>query len=1052
VGERGRFAVIEVLEEGAPITRHFPRFGKVVVLVALVLALAGLPAFAGSPNIVISQVYGGGGNSGATYKSDFIELFNRGATPVNVAGWSVQYASAAGSSWSVTNLSGTIQPGQYYLVQESAGAGGTTNLPTPDATGSINMSATAGNVALVNITTAQSGTCPTGSQIVDFVGFGTTANCYEGGGPAPAPSNTTAVLRAAGGCTDTDSNSGDFTAGVPVPRNSASPRNVCSASTPPSGVGSANPLAIQVGESSTLAMTVTPGGNPVSTGLVVICDLTAIGGGASQMFYDDGTHGDVTTGDNVFSFFTGVGGGTTSGAKTLPCTITDTQSRTANTNITLQVVTLTKIHDIQGPGNSSPFNTQTVSTRGVVTALLSNAFFIEEPDAGWDADPNTSEGLYIYAAPVGLARGDLVTVKGVVQEYSPATEPLQPTTTELGGVSVTSKFSSGNPLPSVVTIYTGDTNPAGGFYQLEKYEAMRVQASPSITVVGPTGGTVDEANATSTSSGWFWGVVTGIARPFRETGANVLDPLTACVGPCVVGSVPRFDGNPERFDIGTRQQVGGTSLDVRAGDVVTGLVGPLLFTTSAGYRAWQIFPDPGTGVVSTPGPDATAAPAANGREFTVASFNMERFFDTVDNPAMDNSYEAILTPTAFANRLNKASLAIRNYIRYPDILAVAEVENLTTLQAIATKINTDAVAASDPNPQYVAYLQNGTDIAVGFLVKSAIVAGSTPRVSVSAVVAENAGELFTNPDSTTELLNDRPPLRLMATIHHANGASFPMTVIAIHQKALASIDSTSPGSNGWSTVGARNRVKRQKQARSLAALINARQVADPTERIIVAGDLNAFEFNDGYTDVTNITTGAAPQTADINVILGNGPVIYTTPPLTDLISFTTSQRYSYSDYGSAQNLDHLMVNSALQSATVTQRLEHARIDADFSETDRNDQNSARRLSDHDPLVGYFEVPAFATTDLSASFTFLPENPTDAMPISFTASASGGTAPYTYTWDLAGGAATGQEVTWWFRAGTQTVTLSVTDAVGAKATSTHVIEVAALARRHLGRSR
>ena len=75
-----------------------------------------------------------------------------------------------------------------------------------------------------------------------------------------------------------------------------------------------------------------------------------------------------------------------------------------------------------------------------------------------------------------------------------------------------------------------------------------------------------------------------------------------------------------------------------------------------------------------------------------------------------------------------------------------------------------------------------------------------------------------------------------------------------------------------------------------------------------------------------------------------------------------------------------------------------------------------------------------------------------MPITFTASASGGTAPYTYTWDLAGGAATGQEVTWWFRAGTQTVALSVADAVGVKATSTHVIEVAALARRHLSRSR
>src|SRR5437588_6675285 len=89
-----------------------------------------------STGVVISQVYGGGGNSGATLKNDFIELFNRGATAVNVTGWSVQYAPATGTTtWSTTNLVGvTIQPGQYYLVQEAAGTGGTTNLPTPDAT------------------------------------------------------------------------------------------------------------------------------------------------------------------------------------------------------------------------------------------------------------------------------------------------------------------------------------------------------------------------------------------------------------------------------------------------------------------------------------------------------------------------------------------------------------------------------------------------------------------------------------------------------------------------------------------------------------------------------------------------------------------------------------------------------------------------------------------------------------------------------------------------------------------------------------------------------
>ncbi|MDQ5859251.1 MAG: lamin tail domain-containing protein, partial [Acidobacteriota bacterium] len=96
-------------------------------------------AHAVSPNLVISQVYGGGGNSGATLKNDFIELFNRGTTTVSVATWSVQYASSAGSSWARTNLTGSIAPGQYYLVQQAQGAGGTVNLPTPDATGTTAM-------------------------------------------------------------------------------------------------------------------------------------------------------------------------------------------------------------------------------------------------------------------------------------------------------------------------------------------------------------------------------------------------------------------------------------------------------------------------------------------------------------------------------------------------------------------------------------------------------------------------------------------------------------------------------------------------------------------------------------------------------------------------------------------------------------------------------------------------------------------------------------------------------------------------------------------------
>lgn len=177
-------------------------------------------------HIVISQVYGGGGNSGATYTNDFIELFNSTASTLDLTGWSVQYASSTGSSWAVTNLSGSIAPGSYYLVQEAQGSGGTTPLPAPDAAGTIALSGTNGKVALVSDITALTGTCPAGGTVVDFVGFG-SANCFEGTGATPALSNTTAALRNNNGCTDADDNVADFTIGAPSPRNSASPTNVC---------------------------------------------------------------------------------------------------------------------------------------------------------------------------------------------------------------------------------------------------------------------------------------------------------------------------------------------------------------------------------------------------------------------------------------------------------------------------------------------------------------------------------------------------------------------------------------------------------------------------------------------------------------------------------------------------------------------------------------------------------------------------------------------------------------------------------------------------------
>ena len=175
-----------------------------------------------SPQVVISQVYGGGGNSGATYKNDFVELYNAGTAAVSLNGWSVQYTSAAGTTWSNrTNLTGMIAPGGYYVVREGAGAAGTLAVPANDS-GNIAMSATAGKVALVSSTTALAGACPLAdATVVDFVGFGrgtSGANCFEGSGAAPTLSNTTAALRKIDGAQDTNDNAVDFATGAPNPR------------------------------------------------------------------------------------------------------------------------------------------------------------------------------------------------------------------------------------------------------------------------------------------------------------------------------------------------------------------------------------------------------------------------------------------------------------------------------------------------------------------------------------------------------------------------------------------------------------------------------------------------------------------------------------------------------------------------------------------------------------------------------------------------------------------------------------------------------------------
>ncbi|MGD9679264.1 MAG: InlB B-repeat-containing protein [Vulcanibacillus sp.] len=159
-------------------------------------------------SLMIYEVYGGGGNTGAYYKNDYVVLYNSTDAAIDLSGYSIQYASATGTSWLKLNLTGSIAAKAYYLIQLAAGAGGVALPVTPNATGTIAMSATAGKVALVNTQIALTGATPTGASIVDLVGFGSTATAFEGTGPAPAPSNTTSIRRKT--LVDGNDNASDF--------------------------------------------------------------------------------------------------------------------------------------------------------------------------------------------------------------------------------------------------------------------------------------------------------------------------------------------------------------------------------------------------------------------------------------------------------------------------------------------------------------------------------------------------------------------------------------------------------------------------------------------------------------------------------------------------------------------------------------------------------------------------------------------------------------------------------------------------------------------------
>lgn len=605
------------------------------------------------------------------------------------------------------------------------------------------------------------------------------------------------------------------------------------------------------------------------------------------------------------------------------------------------------IDQVQGEGDISPVVGQRVKLTGVVTARTRTGFFLQTPDDKADANKNTSEGIFVFTRtepPTEADLANLVSVTGTIEEFKRESDVLASTITELSMRADRDEIkvlSPGSVLPKPVVLTSGDFM-SNTIDSLERFEGMRVQID-EMTVSGPTGGRVNVKTFSSVTDGTFWGVVKPLPRPFRAPGRDVREFASAAAKAQYQKAYPKaaiFDSNPDILRVDCDEQIPAVGQKTVAPDCevpamadVKNLVGVLHY----GYSKYTVLVD----ISSRPGlSTATRAnplPVPTDRQLVVAGMNIENFFDDQDDPGIK---EDVVEKEAFERRIAKISRGIREFMQMPDVIGVVEAENLNALKRLASKINSDAVAAGKADPKYEAFLVEGNDgrgIDNGFLVK-------TSRLKVIETKQLGKDEKFKNPATKEdEFLNDRPPLMLRASIEDTKaGRPFEFTVIVNHLKSYRGYDDPKQMENV--------RLKKKLQAEYLAKLVQSRQLADPKERMILIGDFNSFQFGDGILDQIGTIIGK-PSGKD-EVAMPSDDLV--NPDLIDLVNaINPTQRYSFIFDGNAQVLDHVIITENLRKHT--RGFGYARINADYPESYRGDTGRLERFSDHDPAVVFFSL-------------------------------------------------------------------------------------------------
>jgi len=895
-----------------------------VVLVSMVMALMplGQPAAAVSTTVVISQLYGGGGNSGAQFTNDFVELFNRGGASIDLSSWSLQYTSATGtgnfgsSANLITPLAGSLAPGHYLLIQEAAGATPAAALPAPDVTDAtpINMSATGGKVALVNTTTplgCNGGSMPCSSAalaaIVDLIGYD-GANFFEGA-PAPTLSNMTAALRKNGGCTDTDNNSTDFEALAPAPRNTSSPLHFCTGDNAPA-VTATSPLnnAADVSFNANIGITFSEPVDVSNAWYTISCGTSgshtaAQSGGPTTFSLDPAV-------DFAFSESCTV--------TVLASEVTDQDTVDPPNNMLGDYVFSftteatppppTFIHDIQGAAHISPLVGQTFgNVPGIVTAKRSNGFNLQDPNP--DSDPATSEAIFVFtsSAPTTVSVGDAVRVRATVSEFRPGgATSANLTTTELVSPKVT-VLSHGNPLPPATVIGNGGRMPPTAIIEDDATSTGNVETS----------GVFDPANDGLDFYESLEGMLVQINDPVIVGPTNSFNEIPVLpedgtwAGPRTAhgGILYSYaDGNPERIivDDGIVPIPQGLNVGDHFAGSVIGVV-----DYNFGLFMVELTQSP----IRVPGTltkETTVLPTVN--ELTAATFNVQNL-DPGDGSAKFN---------------NLASLIVNN-MKSPDLIAVEEVQDnngaidngvvdpAVTISTLITAITNaggptysyrqinpvNDQDGGEPGGNIRQIFMFRTDRGLSFVDRP----GGDSTTPTTVTSASGTPQLSFSPGridpANTAWNSSRKPL---AAEFQFDGQR--LFVIANH---FNSKGGDQPLTGRFQPPTRSSEVQRHQQATIEAGFVQQIRAIDPNANIVVLGDLNDFEFS---------------ETIDILEAAGLSD-LYDTLPL--------PERYSYVFQGNSQTLDHILVSGSLADRST---LDVVHVNAEFAD----------QASDHDPSV------------------------------------------------------------------------------------------------------